>query len=383
MARTKSTTAGTEKTAKPELFVASSGETARLTSAVAQLLQHQFNVTPWTAGVFEPSSTALADLVRQLDKSAYGVFIFAKDDRVRSRGKEYQAARDNVLFELGLFMGRLGPENCYILVPKDKKKLKIPSDLEGFGTVSYDEDRVDDNPQAALNPACTAITEAIARRRKDAPPVPASETSVSLTPPKAPPASLETRLRSDLHDLLGMVHRGDAGVEIAQREPDRFVLWAKNALHLARLALQSVTPTLPADAYVAWLRPTDSDREHLSFFLGDNTAADFASTHHPFSLGEGLAGTVWAALQPASHSPAQPHPKWRPRADCTNESYVCVAVGKPAGSGGVLGFGSDQGFDIRPEQITILEVFASILGAVVPVGSWWQPEKPGRLRRRT
>lgn len=364
------TPAAADKPAKPELFVGSSGEAALLANTVVQLLRHQFRVTPWTAGVFEPSSHPLADLVRQLEKSAYGVFIFAKDDQVQSRGKKYEAARDNVLFELGLFMGRLSPENCFILVPKDRKKLKIPSDLEGFTLVPYEDDRVAENAQAAFAGACADITTAIERRRKELPSLPAMDSAISpLRLPTAAP-SPETRILDYLQDLLGMVHLGGAGSEIVQRDPGKFHLWAKNALHMTRLALQAGPPTLPADVYVAWLRPTADDRERLTFFLGDNIPPHFASAHHPFSLGEGLAGSVWSEGHPASHCPSQPHPKWRPRADCTNESYVCVSVGKPAGSGGVLGFGSDRGFETEPSQVVVLEVFASLLAAVMPTGAW-------------
>jgi GAF domain len=130
-------------------------------------------------------------------------------------------------------------------------------------------------------------------------------------------------------------------------------------------ALKTVTPNLPADAHVAWLRPKADDRERLSFYLGENTPADFASLHHPFALGEGLAGCVWQDGQSAAHCPSQPFPKWRLRADCKNESYVCVAVGKPAGPGGVLGFGSNDRFETNPEQIRVLETFAAVLAAAV------------------
>ena len=76
-------------------------------------------------------------------------------------------------------------------------------------------------------------------------------------------------------------------------------------------------------------------------------------------LGEGLAGTVWQDGRPGSHSPARPHEKWRPRADCANESYVCVPAGKAAGPGGVLGFGSDENFETAPEQVAVMEAYAA------------------------
>jgi predicted nucleotide-binding protein len=290
MARKKDKGKERSKPEKPELFVGSSGEAARLTGTIVQLLRHEFKVTPWTAGVFEPSSNPLADLVRQLEKSAYGIFIFAKDDRVTSRGKQYESTRDNVLFELGLFMGKLGPANCFILVPRDRKKLKIPSDLEGFSLVPYEEDRLADNPQAAFAGACTDITSAITRRRKEAT---APDAALSLKP-KPPAPAPDASVQSHMQDLLGMVHVGSAGLDVILRDSAKFRIWAKNVLHMALLAEKAVTPALPSDAYIAWLRPTAEDPERLVFFLGENTSQDFATVHHPFSLGEGLAGSVWA-----------------------------------------------------------------------------------------
>jgi hypothetical protein len=69
--------------------------------------------------------------------------------------------RDNVLFELGLFMGRLGRSRTFILhqrVPAPK----IPSDLAGVTTAVYDWPRQDDrNYLAAVGPACDNIRQVI------------------------------------------------------------------------------------------------------------------------------------------------------------------------------------------------------------------------------
>ena len=46
------------------------------------------------------------------------------------RGETSDAPRDNVIFEMGLFMGALGREKVFLIAP-DKGKLKEPSDLGG------------------------------------------------------------------------------------------------------------------------------------------------------------------------------------------------------------------------------------------------------------
>lgn len=62
-----------------------------------------------------------------------------------------------MLFELGLFMGRIGRHRTFIVQEKDAD-LKIPSDLAGITTTPY---RKRENLSAALSPACTPIIKAI------------------------------------------------------------------------------------------------------------------------------------------------------------------------------------------------------------------------------
>jgi len=63
------------------------------------------------------------------------------------------AARDNVLFELGLFMGTLGRENTFIVCSRD---VHLPSDLAGITPAYYDiTDK--SNFEANLGPVCTKL----------------------------------------------------------------------------------------------------------------------------------------------------------------------------------------------------------------------------------
>lgn len=69
--------------------------------------------------------------------------------------------RDNVIFELGLFMGRLGKESCFFVVPRGHENLRLPSDLIGVKPATFNPDRQDGNLQSALGAACTEISKAI------------------------------------------------------------------------------------------------------------------------------------------------------------------------------------------------------------------------------
>jgi len=70
------------------------------------------------------------------------------------RGKDNGAVRDNVLFELGLFIGRLGKDRNFIILPKGyEENLHRPTDLLGLTPALYEPNRQDENLQAALGPA--------------------------------------------------------------------------------------------------------------------------------------------------------------------------------------------------------------------------------------
>lgn len=74
-------------------------------------------------------------------------------------------ARDNVVFEIGLFIGVLGQDRCSILMPRspDGEELHLPSDLAGVTPGNYEPRRHDDNMTAALGPACHQIRKLMKR----------------------------------------------------------------------------------------------------------------------------------------------------------------------------------------------------------------------------
>ncbi|HEX8736676.1 MAG TPA: TIR domain-containing protein, partial [Pyrinomonadaceae bacterium] len=146
---------------KPKLFVGSSVEGLNIAYAVHQNLQYQAEVTVWDQGVFNLSRSALDSLLKVLENSDFGVFIFSPDDMVKMHGKESRTVRDNVLFELGLFIGKLGQDRSFILTPRDHTDLHLPTDLIGITPGTYETDRIDGSFQAATGPACNEIRKAI------------------------------------------------------------------------------------------------------------------------------------------------------------------------------------------------------------------------------
>ena len=148
----------------PKMFVGSSSEALALAEAVQSSVRHVADVTLWNQGVFRLNETALDSLLAQIRLYDYAVFILAADDRLLLRGDPYNVTRDNVIFELGLFISALGPKGCFFLTPQHGEDFHVPGDLAGITSVSYDLNSHDGNIVAAIGAACTNIVKTIRAR---------------------------------------------------------------------------------------------------------------------------------------------------------------------------------------------------------------------------
>jgi predicted nucleotide-binding protein len=135
---------------KPLVFVGSSREALPVARALQATLQSsEVDVRVWTDGVFGASQFPLEDLEKQLALADFAVLVVADDDQVASRGMTKDAPRDNVVFELGLFMGGLSRSRTFMLAPRGMD-LKIPTDLLGLTPLLYEKAKpADDIARAA------------------------------------------------------------------------------------------------------------------------------------------------------------------------------------------------------------------------------------------
>ena len=147
---------------RPRVFVASSKEGLAVAEALQRRAEHDAELTLWTDDVFALSQPALASLLELLGRVDAGIFVLTADDVAKIRKKEVPVARDNVIFELGLFVGRLGPQRCFVVKPRSADDLHLPSDLTGFTPAMYEEGRSDRNLAAAIGPVWTRIRDALA-----------------------------------------------------------------------------------------------------------------------------------------------------------------------------------------------------------------------------
>jgi predicted nucleotide-binding protein len=135
---------------KPLVFVGSSREALPVANGLhAALHSPEIDVRVWTDGVFGASRFPLEDLEKQLGLADFAVLVVAADDQVASRGTTKDAPRDNVVFELGLFMGGLARSRTFMLTPRGMD-LKIPTDLLGLTPLLYEQAKpADDVAKAA------------------------------------------------------------------------------------------------------------------------------------------------------------------------------------------------------------------------------------------
>lgn len=121
----------------PHIFIGSSAEMLPIASALQSSFKYDtINVNVWTSGVFHPGANTIDDLVMSAQVSDFAVLVLGQDDVVEFRGTRTYAPRDNVIFELGLFVGAIGKERTFIL-KEAKLDLKLPSDILGVNPIEY------------------------------------------------------------------------------------------------------------------------------------------------------------------------------------------------------------------------------------------------------
>jgi len=141
------------------IFIGSSSEGLKVAEAIQVLLDHdRFNTIVWSQGVFGLGRSILEELISLVHKSDFGIFILRGDDLLTSRGDTFNATRDNVLFELGLFIGHLGRFNTFV-VHDNSANTNIMSDLSGIIYTSFDGS--EENLNMALGPAISRIKQQI------------------------------------------------------------------------------------------------------------------------------------------------------------------------------------------------------------------------------
>ena len=155
---------------KSRIFIGSSREALPVAQALQTNLERIHEPTIWTQDSFPPGKSVVESLEQVLDSADAGVFILTPDDLVNLRERVQPAVRDNVIFEMGLFIGRLGRHRTFMVVPRSCATMRRPTDLEGILAAEYDDQRRDGNLVASVATACSQVCDALAeagRRRSN------------------------------------------------------------------------------------------------------------------------------------------------------------------------------------------------------------------------
>ena len=147
---------------QPRVFIISSVEALSAAQAIQLGLSHDKMITTvWTDGVFRASEYAVESLANAVNASDFAIAVLHGDDIVKSRGSDTLVPRDNVTFELGLFLGHLGRDRSILVEPRDGQ-VKLASDMRGLTTLSYRTGSPDDIV-SLMAPTVTEIRMHIAR----------------------------------------------------------------------------------------------------------------------------------------------------------------------------------------------------------------------------
>jgi hypothetical protein len=151
------------------IFIGSSSEALVAAQAVRSLLTADACITLWNEGFFRQGYSFLETLTTSLGSFDFAILVATPDDLVITRGESLLSPRDNILFELGLFMGKLGRDRVWLIHPRDAQ-LKLPSDLLGVVTAPSDWPSEHNEHgiryslkqyMSALGPACDQIRDAL------------------------------------------------------------------------------------------------------------------------------------------------------------------------------------------------------------------------------
>lgn len=143
---------------KRKLFIGSSKEGLEFAKQLKEKLDNEFvdflQCTVWTDGeIFSSNKGTLEALVKAARRFDYGVLIATKDDIREMRDNISNIPRDNVMFEMGMFLGSLGLTRAFLLAEKHNT---LPTDYNGV-TVPTFEREVDGSLEEAIEKIISAI----------------------------------------------------------------------------------------------------------------------------------------------------------------------------------------------------------------------------------
>ncbi|RUT78514.1 TIR domain-containing protein [Ancylomarina longa] len=233
---------------KPRIFIGSSVENLDLAEAVQSNLEHTAFPEIWTQDIFQLSMTTIESLFSILQSSDFAIFILSPDDIIKIRDTEKPVVRDNVIFELGLFMGKLGRDKVFYLIPRNQD-VHLPTDLLGITPGTYDAEHP--NISASIGPFVRQVKQRIN----------------TLFSPDFPNSNLLGN--NILNDSITMLEP-NLNYSLEAHTPNQFPLKIK-IRNLSKVDGMQNIWLLSVGQSDGWINETyDFDSNHQVFILGEN-----------------------------------------------------------------------------------------------------------------
>jgi len=199
---------------KPRHFVGSSTGSLAVAHALRENLEYHIEVRVWNQGIFDFSASTLSSLLEAISETDFGAFVLAADDLAEIRKEVRRVPRDNVVFELGLFIGGLGRDRTFIVAPRGIADFAAPDGPPRHHARDLRPESARWEPSRSPWPAATKIKTAVSRL---------GPMETDATDPSANPAAAfdDNDCLSILESWLGGRPSGDNTQAMVFTEVDR------------------------------------------------------------------------------------------------------------------------------------------------------------------
>ncbi len=121
---------------KARIFIGSSTEGLEIAEHIKAMFNDKYDCYLWTDDIFKFNDSFLFTLLKEASLFDFGILVASKDDSSVIRDKSFLTPRDNVIFELGLFLGRLGASRAFVI---QEIGSKLPTDLLGITVPQFEK----------------------------------------------------------------------------------------------------------------------------------------------------------------------------------------------------------------------------------------------------
>jgi hypothetical protein len=141
---------------KPRIFIGSSNEGRKKANLIKKQLSKVADCQVWHEGFFENNKSYFESLSESATLFDFGILVATAEDEQLKRGKIESVARDNILFEFGLYAGRIGRKRSFFL---KEKGLDLPSDLFGISLLEFTDEK--DDGGKSLTDICKSLRKRV------------------------------------------------------------------------------------------------------------------------------------------------------------------------------------------------------------------------------